>query len=75
MYLTQVQYLRLKFIDEAARYNRAILAVIYQDAVKLLHPYVSDELLEDMIFSGVSLDMTIERMNATVEVEAEDETR
>jgi hypothetical protein len=69
MYLTQTQFLRLKFIDEAARYNRAILASIYQDAVKLLHPDVSDELLEDMIFSGVSLDTTIKRMGATVEAD------
>jgi len=67
MYLTRTQYLRLKFIDEAARYNRAILANIYQDAVKLLHPYVSDDLLEDMIYSGVSLDTTISLMGATVE--------
>jgi len=69
MYLTQVQFLRLKFIDAAARYNREILASIYQDAVKLLHPYVSDELLEDMIYSGVSLDMTIKCMGATVEAD------
>jgi len=58
-----------KVDDESARYNRAILASIYQDAVKLLHPYVSDELLEDMIYSGVSLSMTIKAMGATVEAE------
>ena len=74
MFITHTQYLKMKFISRAALFYLALLETLYQEGVKLL-PAVADDYLADMIFSGVSLDMTIERMNATVEVEAEDETR
>ena len=75
MFITHTQYLKMKFISRAALFYLALLENLYQEGVKLLHPAIADDYLADMIFSGVSLDMTIERMNATVEVEAEDETR
>lgn len=71
MNLTHTRYLKMKFISRAALFYLALLENLYQEGVKLLHPAIADDYLADMIFSGVRLNETIKRMNATVEAEDE----